>query len=530
MADVSTESAGAGKQVQDALATSEARMHALLAAAVDGIISIDERGLIQLVNPAAERMFGYSAHELIGKNVSLLIPSPYREEHDGYLARYLGTGEKRIIGISREVEGLRKDGTSFPTELSVAEVRTGRERIFLGILRDISERKRTEERLRLVVESTPNAILMVNAEGNIVLVNSQAEKYFGYRREELIGQAVEILVPERFRAKHPDYRESFFTSPSARPMGVGRDLYGRRKDGSEFPVEIGLTPIETREGLLVLSAIVDITERKRAEEVRAQLSRELAEKNKEMENIVYAVSHDLRAPLVNVQGFSRELGATCRMLQGLLARQGALAPDQVTADEAHSLVNKDIPEALGFIQASVAKMDALLSGLLQVSRLGRALLTPARVDMNGLLAEIRETLEYALKQAGATLAIEPLPACWGDAGHLNQVFSNLLDNAVKYLDRARAGRLVVTGRVEDAQAIYVVEDNGIGIAPAHQAKIFEIFHRLEPSVGSGEGLGLTIVQRIVERHGGRVWVESKPAEGSRFHVALPRAPTTRSDQ
>jgi PAS domain S-box-containing protein len=264
--DFSTDNDPARERVQDALATSDARLRALLEAAVDGIISIDERGLIQTINPAAERLFGYTAQEVIGQNIKLLMPSPYREEHDGYLARYLATGEKRIIGIGREVVGLRKDGTTFPMDLSVAEARVGCERIFVGIIRDITERKRTEERFRLVVESTPNAIVMVNAEGLIVLANAQAEKFFGYRREELVGQPVEVLVPERFRVRHSGYRESFFAFPTARPMGAGRDLYGRHKDGSEFPVEIGLTPIQTSEGLHVLSAIVDISERKRAEE------------------------------------------------------------------------------------------------------------------------------------------------------------------------------------------------------------------------------------------------------------------------
>lgn len=270
--DTSTDGVSACMKQPDALAASDARLRALLEAAVDGIISIDEWGVIQTMNLAAERLFGYAAREMIGQSVNILMPSPYRQEHDGYIARYLATGEKRIIGIGREVVGLRKDGTIFPIELSVAEARLGDWRGFVGIIRDLTERKRAEERFRLVVESAANAIVMVDATGAIVLVNSQAEMFFGYRREELIGQPVEILVPERFRTEHADYRASFFASPSARPMGMGRDLFGRHKDGSEFPVEIGLTPIQTSEGLLILSVIVDITERKRAEEARSHLA------------------------------------------------------------------------------------------------------------------------------------------------------------------------------------------------------------------------------------------------------------------
>ena len=295
------------EQLGEALAASEGRVRALLEAAVDAIISIDERGIIQLVNHAAEQMFGYSAQELIGKNVSLLMPSPYREEHDGYLARYLATGEKKIIGIRREVVGLRKDGTTFPQELSVAEARLGDCRFFVGFHRDITEQKRTEEQFRLVVEFTPNAIVMINAEGNIVLANAQAEKFFGYRREELAGQPVEILMPERFRSEHAGYCASFFTSPSARPMGAGRDLYGRRKDGSEFPVEIGLAPIQTGDGLLVLSAIVDITERKRAEEALRGSERRFRALAENVPLLVWTCTPERLCDYVNPQ-FTRYTG------------------------------------------------------------------------------------------------------------------------------------------------------------------------------------------------------------------------------
>ena len=190
-ADTSTNPDG-GREVQNSLASSEARLRALLEAAVDGIISIDERGLVQTINPAAERLFGYTAQEVIGQNVKLLMPSPYQEEHDGYLAHYLTTGQKKIIGIGREVVGRRKDGRAFPMDLSVAEARAGKERLFVGIVRDITERKRTEEalsQLAAIVESSEDAIVAKSLDGTILTWNAGAERMFGYSLSEVKGRA-----------------------------------------------------------------------------------------------------------------------------------------------------------------------------------------------------------------------------------------------------------------------------------------------------------------------------------------------------
>lgn len=294
---------------------------ALLEGVVDGILSIDERGIIQFVNHAVERIFGYSAAELLGQNVSLLMPSPHREDHDQHLARYLATGIKHIIGIGREVVGRRKDGTSVPLDLAVTEAWQGKSRVFVGVLRDLTERQRDEERFRLAVEAAPSAMVMVDAAGRITLVNRQTELLFGYQREELLGHEVEILIPERLRGRHPSYRATFNASPQARPMGVGRDLFARRKDGSEFPVEIGLTPIETPEGLLVLSAIVDITERKRAEEALRLSEGQLREQARVLEHAQVLV-HDLENRIVYwSQGASRLFGWTAAEAIGQVATE-----------------------------------------------------------------------------------------------------------------------------------------------------------------------------------------------------------------
>ena len=384
----------------------EERLRAILETAVEGIITIDERGIIEAVNPAAEKTFGFKAAEVVGRNVSCLMPAPYKEEHDSYIANYLTSGHAKIIGIGREVVGQRKDGSVFPMDLAVSEVRLANRRLFTGFVRDITERKKAEARL-------------------------------------------------------------------------------------------------------------------------AELAQSLAEKNKELETIVYVASHDLLSPLVNIQGFSRELARACERLQakfaggqpaGHSAITGARASDQ---GEIKTLLGEDIPEALDFIQAGVTKIDTLLSGFLRYSRLGRAALRIERVELNSLLASIIRAMEFQIQRSGAKVEVEKLPDCVGDATLINQVFSNLVDNALKYLDPKRPGTISVSGREEGGDSIYVVRDNGIGIAAEHQTKIFEIFHRLNPGAADGEGLGLTIAQRILERQNGRIWVESTPGQGSVFFVSLP---------
>jgi len=391
------------------LQDTEERLRAILHTAVEGIITIDQQGIIEAMNPAAEKTFGFEASEVIGKNVSCLMPSPYREEHDRYMANYLSTGQAKIIGIGREVLGQRKDGSVFPMDLAVSEIRLAERRLFTGFVRDITERKKAEAKL-------------------------------------------------------------------------------------------------------------------------AELAHTLAEKNKELETIVYVASHDLRSPLVNIQGFSQELARACARLRARLGESVRTEPNACpvagmtqgsTDSEVTVLLNEEIPEALDFIQAGVAKIDILLSGFLRYSRLGRAALRIERLDMNHMLASIARAMEFQIQRAGATLQIGNLPECYGDATQINQVFSNLLENAFKYLQPMRPGVVSVSGHTEKGTSVFALRDNGIGIAPEQQPKVFEIFHRLSPSTGEGEGLGLTIAQRILERQNGRIWIESKLGEGSVFFVSLP---------
>lgn len=291
------------------------------------------------------------------------------------------------------------------------------------------------------------------------------------------------------------------TDYAVRVHKQGDDEIGRLYDGFNNMLE----QIQLRE-----------TERDVAQTARERLFLELQEKNKELEQVVYVTSHDLRSPLVNIQGFSKELEYS---LKDLLDHFDSIPPQ--TREKIQPIIEDDIPDSLRYIMTSAFKMDSLLSGLLKLSRVGRSEVIMSKIDMNSLIHEVQQAFEFQIKEAGVEIEIGDLPPCFGDEPQINQVFSNLLNNALKYLDPQRPGLITISGEIRNHEIFYCIADNGIGIAEEHRQKVFEIFHRLNPIDTGGEGLGLTIVQKIINRHRGKVWVESKLGEGSRFFIVLP---------
>jgi PAS domain S-box-containing protein len=360
-------------------------------------------------------------------------------------------------------------------------------------------------------------VAITDPAGKITYTNDKFCAISQYSREELLGQNHRIISSRCHSQEF--FRDLWGT------IGHGKvwrgEIKNRAKDGSFYWVDTTIYPCVGENGkpLQYIAIRTDITKRKADEAALQQLAAELAESNKELEAIVYTVAHDLRSPLVNVQGFGSQLQRACDAIRAAAAAAGEGGAVPVALLQAP--VEVQIPQALRFINAGVAKMEALLAGLLRYSRFGHVTLTIRPLNLNGVLAEILAAMKFQLDEAGAEVRVEPLPTCQADSVQTSRVFMNLLDNALKYRDLTRPLRIAIRGEVRDGQAIYTVADNGVGIAPEHQAKVFEVFHRLNPDIVTGEGLGLTIAQRLLARQQGRIWVESRVGHGSTFFVSLP---------
>jgi len=359
-----------------------------------------------------------------------------------------------------------------------------------------------ELRFRTAVKSAAAAMILVDRDGAMLLVNAETERLFGYSHEELIGKRVEILVPERNRPEHPYLRDNFFASPQARELGQGRDLFGVCKDGSEIPVEIGLSPVETDEGLFVLGTIVDLTERKRLENELRSLNTALAESNEELQQFAYIASHDLQSPLRSIAAFAQFIQ---KDYQGRLDEQ---------ADEY-------IDRMVG----SVKGMQTMINDLLAYSRVESQSVPFQPVDLCQVCDDAVVLLSASIEDVEGEVTRDELPTIAGDRSQLVQLLQNLIGNGVKYGHDDPPRVHVSAEKNGDTWAISVC-DNGIGIDAKYHEQIFEIFRRLHTEREyPGTGIGLAICRRIIQRHCGRIWLESEPGKGSTFYFTIPELAT-----
>ena len=361
----------------------EQRFRSLVEAAPDAIVIVGSNGLIELVNAQTENLFGHPREQLIGQSVEMLVPERYRDRHPEHRLHYAAYPRTRPMGAGLDLFGLRADGSEFPVEISLSPLETDEGVSYAAMMRDVTARKAADTKFRGLLEAAPDAIVGVNATGTIVLVNAQTEALFGYNRDELIGQPVEILVPEALRERHPSHRQHYFDEPRTRAMGEGLDLVARRKDGSEFSAEISLSSIETEDGLLVSTAIRDVTERKRAAEIQAaaiEREREASSRLREVDRLrsdfLSTVSHELRTPLTAIRGFSE-----------ILVDSWERTPDERKL------------EFVERIHAAGARLDYLIEDLLDFTRLERG-----QLKINLVPVLVDDLVKETLARAGAVLA------------------------------------------------------------------------------------------------------------------------------
>ena len=493
------------KAVETHLSQMEGRYRGLLEAAPDAMVVVNQGGEIVLLNAQAEKQFGYRRDELLGQKVTNIIPVGFAERLIADDLRSTEDALAQQIGTGIELIGLRKDGGEFPIEIMLSPLQSAEGTLVTAAIRNISVRKAVETHLsqmegryRGLLEAAPDAMVVVNQSGEIVLLNAQAEKQFGYRRDELLGQPVTNIIPQGFaeRLIADDLRSA--EDASAQQIGTGIELIARRKDGGEFPIELMLSPLQNAEGTLVTAAIRDISVREKAAAVLLQKVEELNRSNEELGQFAYIASHDLQEPLRMVASYTQLLS---RRYKGK--------------------IDAEADEFIAFAVDGASRMQRLIQDLLTYSRVatkGRALRQTSSEDA---LQHAIMNLRGSIESSGALVTHDPLPAVLADEMQLTQLFQNLVGNAIKYQKAGVPHVHVAAVMNGDKKWNFAVKDDGIGIDPQYFERIFGMFQRLHKREEfSGTGIGLAICKKIVERHGGNISVESTIGQGTTFHFTL----------
>jgi len=486
----------------------EGRYRGLLEAAPDAMVVVNQQGEIVLLNLQAEKQFGYRRDELLGQKVSNIVPQGFAER---LVADGLRSAEEALaqqIGTGIELTARRKDGSEFPIEIMLSPLGSAEGILVTAAIRDISVRNaadahlvQMEGRYRGLLEAAPDAMVVVNQQSEIVLLNLQAEKQFGYRRDELLGQKLTNIIPEGFAERLIADGLRSAEDALAQQIGTGLELTALRKDGSRFPMELMLSPLESDTGTLVTVAIRNITVRNAAKVELLQTVEELKRSNEDLQQFAYVASHDLQEPLRMVASY---VALIARRYKGKL--------------------DADADEFISFTVDGAKRMQSLIQDLLAFSRVGSKGVELVTTSSENALNRAIKNLRGAIVDSGARVTHDPLPSVLADDMQLTQLFQNLLGNAIKYR-RADTPGVHVAARQNGAKKwIFSVQDNGLGIEPQYFERIFGMFQRLHGREEfSGTGMGLAICKKIVERHGGDISVESTIGQGSTFRFSMAAA-------
>jgi PAS domain S-box-containing protein len=506
------------KRAEEALRHSEARKAAVLETALDAIISMDEEGKVIEWNPAAERIFGYSRELAMGRDMAeLIVPKSNTELHRKGLAKFLQSGRGRMLGHRTEMMALRANGAEFPVELTITKIPGDGPLVFTTFVRDITERRRTEEalrkseeRFRLLVEGVEDyAIYMLDTHGRITTWNAGAERIMGYRAQEIIGRRFHrFYTPDDVERKKPDQALAVATAEGR----FQDERWQVRKDGTQYWASFVITALRDESGKLTgFSTIArDITKRKHAEDeirrLNAELERRVQERTaelqaayQEMEAFSYSISHDLRAPLIHIAGFVEML-------------KSDLGPK----------IDEKSSRHLQTICDSTESMGRMIADLLTFSRIGRAEMHKTRFPLADTVKDVQRDLQAQTQNRKITWTIAPLPEVYADPFLLRQALFNLLSNAIKYTRKRSEAQIEISVETTEKEHIFAVRDNGAGFDMKYASKLFGVFQRLHPaSEFEGTGIGLANVRRIIARHAGRTWAEGTIDGGATFYFSLP---------